>query len=534
MQTDTRSVRDRAILWPSPGYPALLESHDRYLDVIVASRNPQPEALQGWARDISLYDRRGKSSIPLSPEEITQAQPKEIADRVSQFSTLPQAIGLSFVRARFRVPLFPLPSSRTLQLFDLSVGGTVERARSVAFFRGPGNALNIAFASDLHVAHLWNEIAAAARRYAPEVAGILADPHRLLDAFIDRANSLAANGDLDLVVLGGDLVDHVHRYPREDGRDNAFSNVHLLLSMIDRLEVPTLMVPGNHDYRSYPRRPRSSGLDVIGLSRQQSGSWLRKAGLWDCWPLSLRDLDALRTRDAAGIPALSDHLIHSAPAIDYSVVLRGLRLLLISSGCDILARWRDVERERLGLLVRGLSTALHCPDSEGFSDLQLAQIENWLADRRGAALFFHAPLLMSRRGMDIRQPIDLLDVGPQDTLRRRVRFEKRMQDSGLRYGVSFRNSGALIEKLAAASGPVAAFSGHVHYSSAVEIDRNTMRARSIDPDQALTGSGNMALLTAPAIGQLNPRMAQPPGYLLARFVDGALVSLQRRTLNAPH
>ena len=521
---------DPAIIWPAPGFPAFLEPGNQHLDVIVAFLNPQ-ESLHGWAQEISLHDRPGNTLIPLLTEEIAPAEPQEIADKAAQFSTLPSAAGLNFARIRFRAPRFlPQSSARDMQLFDLSVKGQVERPRSVVFSHRPSNVLKIAFASDLHVAYLWNEIADAADRYAPELAEVVANPHRLLDNFIDEANSLAASGDLDLIVLGGDLVDHVHRYPRIKKRDCAAGNIHLLLAMLDRLEVPTLMIPGNHDHRAYPRRPRSSGLDVIGISRQQSESLLRKSGLWDFWPLSLSDLDALQTYDEAGIPALSNYLTHGAPATNYCVSLRGLRLLLVSSGCDILARWRDVEPERLGLLVRGMRTALSCPDSEGFSEIQLTQIAGWLKGSRGAALFFHAPLLATRGGVHSRELICSLDAGSQDSLGRRVWFEKRLQKAGFRCGVSFRNPGALLEKLSSTTSPIAAFSGHVHYPSAVEIDRDTKQAHFINPNQAASRSDTITLLTAPALGQLGPLTAHPPGYLLARFVDGALVSLQCRAL----
>jgi predicted phosphodiesterase len=522
---------DPAIIWPAPGFPAFLEPRNQHLDVLIAFLNPQ-EALHDWAQEISLHDRLGNTIIPLLAEEIAQAEPQEIADKAAQFSALPSAAGLNFARIRFRAPLFlPQSSARDMQLFDLSVKGQVERPRSVVFLHRPSSILKIAFASDLHVAHLWNEIAEAADRYAPELAEVLANPQRLLDNFIDEANALAASGDLDLIVLGGDLVDHVHRHPRAKKRDCAAGNIHLLLAMLDRLEVPTLMIPGNHDYRAYPRRPRSSGLDVIGISRQQSESLLRKSGLWDFWPLSLRDLDALQTDDEAGIPALSDYLTHGAPATNYCVSLRGLRLLLASSGCDILARWRNVEPERLGLLVRGLRTALSCPDSEGFSETQLAQITGWLSGSRGAALFFHAPLLATRRGVQSRGHICSLESGPQNSLGRRVLFEKRLQRAGFRCGVSLRNPGALLEKLSSTTGPIAAFSGHVHYPSAAEIDRDTKQARFINPSQAASRSDTITLLTAPALGQLGPLTAHRPGYLLARFEDGALVSLQCCTVN---
>jgi hypothetical protein len=525
MKTDTPKI-----LWPAPGFPAFLESGNQPLDVIVATRDQ--ESVYNWAGEISLRTRTEDADIPLFPLSVGPADPKEIAEHAAQLCALLEAARFCFVRVRLQPPaILPLSGARAMRLFDLCVKGIVARSRSVAIWDRPGATLKIAFAGDLHVAHYWNEIADAMRRYAPELLENAIDPHSLLDVFIDEANALAAGGNLDLVVLGGDLVDHVCRYPRKSKNNGSSSNVHLLLAMLDRLNVPTLMIPGNHDYRSYPRRPRSSGLESIGLSRRQSNPLLRKSGLWGCGPLSTADLDALRTRDAAGIPALSDYIMHAAPATDFSVSLRGLRLILVSSGCDILARWREVERIRLGMLARAVRTSLDFPDSEGFSETQITKIGNWLRECTGAALFFHAPLLSAGREMRTPHEIGLPALGSQDLPGRRVWFERQLQRAGLRCGVSFRNPGALIEKLASGGVPVATFSGHVHYASTVEIDRDTMRACFIDPNLAGSGSSNIILSTAPALCQLSSVKTQSPGYLLAQFKDGTLVSLQRCILN---
>ena len=523
---------DPAIIWPAPGFPAFLEPHDRCLDLLVASRNPEGDTLRGWARQIALRDPAGKITIPLTLEEHVPATAREIAERAAQFAALPGAKGLCFSRVRLRVPQ-PLAAenARAVRVFDLSAGGVVLRSRAVAAFPRRETTLNLAFASDLHVAQLWDELAAAVDRHAPGTGAALVNPHRLLERFIDEANALAARGDLDLIVLGGDLVDHVHAQPREKCLAGAATNVHHLLAMLAKLDVPTLAIPGNHDYRVYPRRLRSSGLQAVGIPVEQSEPLLRRTGLWDAWPWCRRDIDALRITDAAGMPGLSDYLTQVAPVTDYCCSVRVLRLLLLSSGCDVLAKWQEVEPARWDLLLRGLHTARHQPDSEGFSEARLSQIRGWLREDRGSALFFHAPLLAARTDIRIQECIPRLALEPQNSLAARVRFERRMQQAGFRCGVSFRNPGALIQELATTSGPVATFSGHLHRAGAIEIDQSTMQVRSIDPSEAIARPHTITLLTAPAVGQLKPGEMQRPGYLLARFADGALVSVQQRSLD---
>ena len=524
--------KDPSIIWPAPGFPALLEPPNSHFDLIVACRNSGCEFSRAWAQAIALRDRAGEKLLPLVSEEIAAADPGLVSELAGGFAALPQAAGLHFVRVRLRIPANPPascpPSPRTVQLLDVCVNGVVERPRCVALFREPGTTLNLAFASDLHAAAIWDEVAAAVDRHAPELAGVLLHPRRLLNRFIDEANALAAGGRLDLVVLGGDLVDHVQIQPRGDGR-NGDTNVSRLLGDLARLEVPTLMIPGNHDFRGFPRRLRSSGMEGVGLSWKQGEALLRKTGLWEFWPLNFRDLDALCTTNAGG-PALSDHLTHLAPATDYCCRVRGLRLLLASTGCDMLVRWKEVEPPRWGLAVRGLKSTRYHPDSEGFSEGQIGRLRGGLQAGGGAALFFHAPLLAAPTEVRIEERLASLHPGPQEALADRVAFECRMQRAGFRTGVSFKNPGMLLREIAAAAGPVATFSGHAHRATAIEVNRRTMRARSIDPNQTAAGPDIFSLLTAPALGQVVRGGTQRPGYLLARFSNGALTSLRQCSL----
>jgi hypothetical protein len=522
---------DPSIVWPAPGFPAFLEPHDRHLDCIVASRDAGPHALRAWMHGIALRDHSGTCSIPLEVTDLAPAERNLVAERAGQFAALPQARDVHFVRARLQVPSFNGHSSRSFRLFDLSVGDRVERARSVAVLGDRKRVLNLAFASDLHVAKVWDEIAAAVDRHTPEFSDLLVSPNRLLDRFIDEANALAVTGDLDLVVLGGDLVDHVHTHPRASQTNgNGATNVSLLMTTLARLEVPTLTIPGNHDYRSFPWRPRSRGFAAVGIPWTKRKHLLRKAGLWDCWPLCRQDIDALRTTDEAGVAALSDYLVRVNPATEFCCSLRGLRLLFTSTGSDILGKWHELERARWGLLLRGLHTLVH-PNSEGFSEGQLARIRTALQQGGSTALFFHAPLLATRGNVGIQERLARLDPGRQDSIAARVRFERRLQRAGFRCGVSFRNPGVVLQELAAAAGPVVTFSGHAHRADAIEIDRRTKQVRSIDPNQAAARPDTIKLLTAPAVGHLESGVRQgPPGHLLARFGDGALVSLEQRAL----
>jgi hypothetical protein len=521
-----------AILWPAPGFPAFLNHSAQDIDAIIAADDAAAGAAAQWARGLALRPTGGGAAIPLVAESPLPVERDAVAPYVGDLLALTSTPRRRLFRVRLRSSRTPtIPLGRTVQLFDLALGADVLRSRSVAFFRSPGNCLNLAFVSDLHVAQMWDQIGAAVDRHFPQAACDLVRPHRLLERFIAEANGLVARGELDLVVLGGDLVDHVYPGRRHPGGANGNpSNVQRLVEMLSPLEAPTLAIPGNHDFRGYPWRPSLYGLGVVGLSREQNASLLREAGLGDGWPLARQDLDALRTTDAAGRPAIAEHLAHVNPTLNFTCTLHGVRLALLSSGRDALPQWRQMERSRWTMLARGLRWVWQDPDSEGFEERQLRQLGDWLHGGSGAAVFFHAPLFASE-GAAVHDRVSRLHVGPQEALGQRVRFERRLQAAGVRRGVSLRNAGALLRTLREARAPIAAFSGHLHAATGVHWQPDAQTLEAVDLERTCCADGPIRLFTGPALGQIKPPAGRQPGYLLVRFIDGKLACLEKRALN---
>jgi hypothetical protein len=528
------SRSDPAVVWPAPGLPAFLEPPAVRLEVIVAVPHAGAHVLRQWSERIALSDALEHETIPLTLAALGPAAPALVAERAGQFAALPEAAGCSFFVAQLAAPrCLAADGPRTVRLFDLVADGSVVRPRSVAVFREHSAILKLAFACDLHLAAQWDELASAVDRHAPAFAERVHRPRRLLDQFIGEVNAMAASGDLDLVVLGGDLVDHVYSEPRRrQGHGPRATNVGLLLEALMRLEVPTLTIPGNHDHRAFPWRPRVWGLEEVGIDGKEGETVLRKAGLWDRWPIRRQDLDSLRTSNHEGKPALGDYLARIAPATDYRCALRGLNLLCLSTGPDIIGRWRHVECARWGLFLRDLRSTVP-PNSEGFSDAQLAHTRRWLGNGPPSAVFFHAPLLASKASRPVEHRLGRFEVERQDLPSARVRFERRLQRADLRRGVAFRNSGPLIQELVSpARGGVVTFSGHVHRAGGIEVNRRTLCVRSVDPDQAIARPETVTLLTAPSLTQLRTGGNGGPGYFRARFEAGALVSLEQRRFSS--
>ncbi|HVO23381.1 MAG TPA: metallophosphoesterase [Candidatus Margulisiibacteriota bacterium] len=515
------------VVWPAPGLPALLEGEARRIEFIIAHTETGLDPLFNWARRLALRDRRQRQRVELAISYLEPLERSAVSKLARRFAELPEAQHLRFARLVAHTPpgLSPAPP-RSSCVLDVMVGDAVERSNAVGIL-APRARLALAFASDLHVAAFWQIMGEAVSRFAPDLAPKFLHPGRLLDRFIDQANRLAARGDLDLVILGGDLVDHVHPHASRVSHAGE-TNVARLVEALSRLEVPAIVLPGNHDHRSFPWRPRLPGLGAVGIPAGRSSRILRDAGLWDPWPVRPSDRHNLRTEDETGRPGLAYHLALLAPATDFHLTVRGMQLVFASTGRDVLPRWREVEWSRLGFVLRSLRSSWEDPDCEGFTDAQLAAMAGALDGTRGAALFFHAPLLNPHPHEPVEKRLARLDPGDRDDPAAQIAFERRLFATGLRRGVVFRNVGPLIRMLASHRHPLAVFSGHVHRSSAIAFDRISLRLRSTPFAPPHAADQTVSLLTAPALGHVRFPGSEPPGYLLASFEDGRLAALERR------
>jgi hypothetical protein len=495
--------------------------------VVIAGDLPDDGTLHAWASELALRDVGDGSRIRSQLDRISRPQLARLPIHAQPAATLAQRCGhsLALIRLHCLDPVAAQPPRRT-RVFHLVRGDTVTRSRCVASWTATNDRLRIAFASDLHVAAIWDDIAGTLERFAPDLAPRLLHPGKLVEEMVAELEALAARGELDALILGGDLIDHVYQQ-----RHGAETNAPLLLDRLAGLSVPVYAIPGNHDFRLFPWRPRIYPFDAAGIPQPRARHALRRAGLWDPWPMNPRDLEAVRTRGTDMLSALDHHLSAFASASEYIVDVGGMRLIFMSTGRDILPRWRTVERGRAGMLLRSIPKSYEHPDCEGFSDLQLAALRTALTGCRNAALFFHAPLFNPLPGSTVGPQLDRIDPGDDDSESARLHFERRLFRSGHRHGVFFRNAAPFVRTIASFEGALAVFSGHVHGTHAIELERASMQVRSVAVDKAHS-NGVHALLNAPALGQTATRNGEPPGYLLAQFDGGRMTSVERRHVPA--
>lgn len=210
-----------------------------------------------------------------------------------------------------------------------------------------------------------------------------------------------------------------------------------------------------------------------------------------------------------------------------------MSLTLLSTGRDVLTRWRTLERSRWSTLVRALPSSWEHPDSEGLAPEQIAMVGDALGETKGSAIFYHAPLLHPAPGVRVESKLARLDPGDHDGVAAAAAFERRLFGSGMRHGVFFRNPGALIRALAATRQSAAVFSGHVHQCHAMRFDPVDLSVRTVDLPWRLEGERSVGLFNAPALGQTAMTQGADPGYLHAKFAGGRLREAWMTPLSTP-
>jgi hypothetical protein len=269
----------------------------------------------------------------------------------------------------------------------------------------------------------------------------LVNPNQNFRNLITYANDLHRRGQLDFLLVTGDLADFVMaggipKYVRTGpGRMVSFSprgsegfqtfrdlviGLNYFTSVVgEELEVPIFTVPGNHDYRlapyplvshkntpyliffGYPEVEVTSEYGSFGLSRVEGMAW--EGGF-----SAEYSSDALAAAAYWGEgnykPGMDRYQSIVNPDLDYMIPLGKHKIICLDSGHDeeVIKGADDMADQWLGFGSESENdfVAGH-PDTSGFTDDQLEFLVQEVADANGLIIAaFHAPAVNMRDAND--------------------------------------------------------------------------------------------------------------------------------------
>ncbi len=168
-------------------------------------------------------------------------------------------------------------------LFDLSLEDTVtvSKAHAVCLVESKhkDNGLKFIYLTDLHLARRNDLIETEVSSAVGDTDGFNNFNERMRD-FIKKANESSDAGDLDFILIGGDLVDFVNHGISDSGME-ADNNWQVFIEIVtggyrelkrgnQGLKVPIFTSTGNHDWRLHPYNLELFVSSSFGLSSSQA------------------------------------------------------------------------------------------------------------------------------------------------------------------------------------------------------------------------------------------------------------------------
>ena len=567
------------ILLPSLGQPAIIEPGvDRFEAWLLATEPPGDHFRQGW------------SAIPVG-EARSEPQPL----RVLSIEELP--------RPAFETPLVHLlassnprwirmeleaPSAHApVSLFDLHHDDLPPARHAVAGLAHDPADLRVLYLADTHVAEMWDTLETLLEQADTEPIGAPGDPsaerlaslwavrtaylnaNLVLCDMVERANRMARDGDLDLVIVGGDLVDYRYRRMRkESGAAWEDTNYALFCDLItgddDRspgLNVPMFTCTGNHDYRLHPYRLEVYGLKHCGLHEDQTLSLLDQTiGRGPRWP-QRADLDCITAPRSKKNHSLVEYFLYINPCEDYVLQIGGTRLVFLDAGRDAFVNSLHINPLRWGNLGQTILFGGNDPDSECLLDHQVDFLEQAVEDRdyRTLLLMCHAGVFNTPLGFEVDpdrfagepQPFvagtseyeHALKILPhlerKDGLLTRVRYEIAQKLAGLNNGCCFQNQLALLREAVRPDHDFMCLGGHLHRN--VEFRLDLASGTLLQADYARGGLDEPYerptawFLTPNSVGHAQPKFTipNPPEYYTLRIDEDRIRHAQRFRVRFP-
>lgn len=541
------------ILRPSLGRPVFIGAGAPTFGAIIASPwgRPGAAALRGGFRLVPVRAPGPPVLLDVVSVGPSAAWPKDVPLR--RFIG-PEAAGRLY-EVRMEVPAEPDPGGRRFTLFDLVHPDLAPGLHAVVWIDHAWERQSFAFVPDIHLGEVWDGISSdiaklpslareAGDRGADRLgrlfsrqafAASFVNPNGQWRDFVREANRRADRGTLDLVVLGGDLVE----YQLPANFDLFVDSVTGAAPGTEPLGVPLLTVPGNHDYRLYPYRPQIYPLDRFGLHDLQRDRFFRIARGERRSRLAPRDLRAVLHGDGGRHP-LAEYFLKIDAQPDDTLTLGRTTFVLLDTGRDVFRDFKRARPSRWGNVLRALRHVWLFPGSAGLRDDQAVRLTREADEGTSPNLVvvFHAGLTA---GPDGGRP-NLFGRGfltAGDSLRGRIKLEKALARTGFSRGGLFQNQLALFRAAAAAGRNVLGLSGHFHRPVAVKFDKASATLGFKDPPDgeiaaADFGTGSYFIGGA-ALGLIEPRSnpGGQPGFTRVEISGDRIVSVRGEAFPPP-
>lgn len=284
------------VLNPSLGCPLILNATEKNVsfDVILASkifttgiwqlvpsRVHSPENLgkiplrQTGVCEITQYDKIYPSSIDETRELISAELFNVVLKgqyKIYKVTLAPQA-GAVLKTSRRKINGFERPT-----LYDLQLDGAPAKTHAICISEISDRGANFIHLTDLHLAKRNDLMESEITSANGPVKNFNNFNQRLRD-FVKFANEKADHGQLDFILLGGDMVDFSN-HGVSDEMNEADNNWQVFADIIagspreekygnEGLKVPVFTTTGNHDWRQHPYDP-ANNTAIYRISKKES------------------------------------------------------------------------------------------------------------------------------------------------------------------------------------------------------------------------------------------------------------------------
>jgi len=574
----------QGILWPAIGYPAEIKINNEgqhFLNIYVCFYQRKLNLSDSiYGKLVPINDPLPESEIPL---ELIKIQPVSLSE-ISKPGPVPswviEHISTPYLMV-FRVPgINDLGNNRNL-LYNLNITihhHIFEKANSVLLNLRKDNNIRILVATDIHVATRWDEIENDVRRLFPkreitvyQSLNELSDfkdedvwtsdcflysfvnPNRNLTTFIKKANQMYRNGDLDFIVMTGDLVDYKFKKSRqESGIEYKDTEWTLLEDIIlgvypgsERLTVPLYTIPGNHDYRLFPYKLQIYGLRHCGVADDFTMEYLKRKNEYLSIKYRLNDLDAVRINTGEN-HSLNFYYTTFNPFSNFAFSYRGIHCLFLDSGSDAFCDLSHIFSRRGLRFVSGLIHSIEHPSSNGLDQGQIDFLREtltaWL-DSKPILMFCHAPFFNESNANNIHKEsekstfqLNLDTNNSRSTLTKKqiLEFEKYLHELNLDFATLYQNQLPALKALCSLDNEIVTISGHVHRQTEYVLDKSNSQLQRVDSgDLCPLLSSRLFFSQGLSLGHVQ-RTSQEfsvPGYRMIDIVNDKIQKIHNVSLN---